>query len=89
MAFKPGESGNPGGRPKECAEVKELARQYGPEALNKLLELMRGEDARVSKAAADSILDRAYGKPGQSVDLVADVTATVAAIERAIVRSPD
>lgn len=85
MAFKPGESGNPGGRPKESAEVKELARQHGPEALNKLLELMRGEDSRVAKAAADSILDRAYGKPGQSMDLVADVTATVAAIERHIV----
>jgi hypothetical protein len=89
MAFKPGESGNPGGRPKECSEVKELARQYGPEAINKLLALMRGEDARVAKAAADSILDRAYGKPGQSVDLVADLTAHISAVERRIVRPKD
>lgn len=69
MAFQKGQSGNPGGRPKECAEVKALARQYGPEAIEKLVTLLRGEDARVAKAAADSLLDRAYGKPTQGVAL--------------------
>jgi hypothetical protein len=69
MPFQPGESGNPGGRPKESAEVKALARQYGAEAIQKLAALMRGEDPRVAKAAADSLLDRGYGKPGQAVEL--------------------
>ena len=87
MAFQKGQSGNPGGRPKECAEVKALARQYGPEAIEKLVALLRGEDARVAKAAADSLLDRAYGKPTQAVDLTAEVAATVQAIERRIVQA--
>lgn len=87
--FKKGASGNPGGRPKEAAEVKALAREYGAEAITKLVELLRGDDLRVAKAAADSLLDRAYGKPGQSVDLIADISATVSHIERAIVRPKD
>lgn len=66
--FKPGQSGNPGGRPKEAAEVKALAREYGPEAIEKLVALMRADDPRVSKAAADSLLDRGYGKPAQSLE---------------------
>lgn len=76
MAFQKGQSGNPGGRPKECAEVKELARQYGPEAIEKLVALLRGGDARVAKAAADSLLDRAYGKPSQAVDLSGGLALT-------------
>lgn len=67
--FRKGQSGNPGGRPKECAEVKALAREHGAEAIAKLVELMRGEDLRTAKAAADSLLDRGYGKPGQAVEL--------------------
>jgi hypothetical protein len=87
MAFQKGQSGNPGGRPKEAAEVKALAREYGAEAIEKLVTLLRGDDARVAKAAADSLLDRGFGKPGQSIDLVAEVNATVQAIERRIVKA--
>lgn len=76
--FKKGQSGNPGGRPKECAEVKALAREYGAEAVEKLVALMRGEDERVAKAAADSLLDRGYGKPGQAVELSGPDGAAVA-----------
>lgn len=75
MAFQKGQSGNPGGRPKECAEVKALAREHGPEAIAKLVELMRGGDARVAKAAADSLLDRGFGKPAQAVELSGGVAA--------------
>jgi hypothetical protein len=87
MAFQKGQSGNPGGRPKECAEVKELAREYGPEAIAKLVELMRGEDARVAKAAVDSLLDRGFGKPSQSVEMTAEIAATIQAIERRVVKA--
>ena len=66
--FKPGESGNPSGRPKESPEIKELARALGPEAIAKLAEFMRGEDSKLAKAAADSLLDRGFGRPAQTVD---------------------
>ena len=67
MAFKPGESGNPGGRPKEAPEVKALAREHGPEAITKLASWMRSDDPRASVAAAQALLDRGFGKPAQSV----------------------
>jgi hypothetical protein len=67
MAFVKGQSGNPGGRPKEDAEVKALARTYGPEAVHKLAELMRGDNPKVSASAAVALLDRGYGKPTQTI----------------------
>jgi hypothetical protein len=43
--FAPGQSGNPGGRPKDEHRVAELARSYTVEAIETLVELMRcGKD---------------------------------------------
>ena len=38
--FKIGQSGNPGGRPKAIAEVKELARAHTAEAIQTLVSIM-------------------------------------------------
>ena len=38
--FKKGQSGNPGGRPKVIAEVKELARAHTGEAIGTLVSIM-------------------------------------------------
>lgn len=66
--FAPGQSGNPGGRPKESTEVTVLAKEHSLEAIRRLLELMRqNDDRKLAKAAADSILDRGLGKPAQYV----------------------
>src|SRR6266545_3030467 len=60
--WKKGQSGNPGGRPKQPVKMTELARRYGPEAINLLVEKMRhGEDDRVQVMAAKILLDRGYG----------------------------
>ena len=69
--FKPGESGNPGGRPKEYAEVRELARKHTVEAIDKIVEIMNAKKSSGNTvlAAACALLDRGYGKPAQSVDL--------------------
>lgn len=67
--FQPGQSGNPGGRPRENAEVKALARQYTAEAIACLYAVMTGEDSKPSErtAAAVAILDRGHGKPAQAI----------------------
>lgn len=67
MPFVKGQSGNPGGRPKENAEIKALAREHGPKAIERLAELMGGDDPRVAVAAAQALLDRGYGKPAQAI----------------------
>src|SRR5215216_3761380 len=63
--LKPGQSGNPGGRPKQIKEIEELARQRSAEALDSLTPIAVDSEqpgsARV--AAAIAILDRGYGKP--------------------------
>ena len=66
--FRPGHSGNPGGRPKDENEVRNLARRHSRRALERLIELIDSEDQRVALAAAKEVLDRAYGKPKQEDD---------------------
>ena len=66
--FKPGTSGNPGGRPKGIAAK---AREHSDKALDVLVAALDDADTRVRIAAANAILDRGYGKP---VAMTADVT---------------
>jgi hypothetical protein len=68
MKFEKGQSGNPGGRPKDLKEIQALAREKSPMALETLAQIAsagKTEPARV--AAANAILDRAYGKAPQAV----------------------
>lgn len=73
--WKKGVSPNPGGRPAVVDEVRDLARKFTTEAIESLAHIMRYEKtpAQARVAAAVAILDRGYGKPGQSVDLNANV----------------
>lgn len=78
VGSKPGQrkGGRKAGVPnKATREIREVAQQFGPSAIRQLAKLgglfpakkgaAESEQARVS--ACNSILDRAYGKPGQAV----------------------
>jgi len=67
VAFQKGQSGNPGGRPRENNEVKKLAQTFSQEAIEKLAEWMRSDNSKASVAACSALLDRAVGKPPQAI----------------------
>ena len=48
----------------EYGRAVRLARQAAPYAVQRLIQLMDSEDERVAAVACNSILDRAFGKPG-------------------------
>lgn len=68
MTFLAGNSGNPGGRPRDSQQMKnarELFRMYTEEAALFIGMLVKnaGEDTKLRLQAANVILDRAFGKP--------------------------
>lgn len=68
-AWEKGESGNSGGRPKVAGEVRELAREHGHEAIQRLVALMHSSNESVAVRACEALLDRAYGRPLQGLEL--------------------
>lgn len=72
--FKPGQSGNPSGRPKEIIEVAKAARERTAEALATLTEIMRDKEASAAArvSAALGILERGWGKAPATITLLHD-----------------
>lgn len=65
--FEPGQSGNPGGRPKMPEELKAAMRGLADTAIKVLREAMEGDDPRSRILAANTVLDRGYGKATQPI----------------------
>lgn len=62
--WKPGQSGNPKGRaPEVHADVRKLAKEFCPEAIERLKHWARSEDPRASIPACSLLLERGCGKP--------------------------
>jgi len=73
--FKPGQSGNPNGRPKKLPELdKLLADVLGEEkdgitAAEAILKALRAKAAKGDVRAIEVLLDRAYGKAKVGIEL--------------------
>ena len=67
--FKPGQSGNPGGRPAVVKEVRGLAQTHTLEAIATYVRIMKDPKAphAAQVAAASALLDRGYGRPPQAL----------------------
>jgi hypothetical protein len=63
----PGISGNPNGRPKVIAQVRDAARALTPKALERLEHLMDSFDEKIALAAVQEALSRGWGKPETSL----------------------
>jgi hypothetical protein len=63
--WKPGQSGNPGGRPKLPEEFK----AKGPEALKEILRIATEGEGKLQLQALIYVADRIYGKAVQGVEV--------------------
>jgi Family of unknown function (DUF5681) len=72
--FKPGQSGNPGGKPKAIIEVALAARQHTVEAVETLVKIMRDSKATASArvSAAAILIERGWGKAPVTITLNRD-----------------
>jgi hypothetical protein len=72
--WKKGESGNPNGRPRKLPELHVLLADVlgeekdGITAGEAILKALRAKASKGDVRAAEVLLDRAYGKPKQSID---------------------
>jgi hypothetical protein len=77
---------------KATAEIKAVAQRYGTEAIETLAEMMRGASApKVRVMAANSLLDRGYGKAAQTLqgDTEQPVEVNVTALDEFTQRITD
>lgn len=81
--WKKGESGNPNGRPKKIPELRELLGNVlgdtkdDKTAAEAILMALRGKALRGDVRAAELLLDRAYGKVKQDMDMTLSVTEVI------------
>ncbi len=73
-SWKSGQSGNPSGRPKLVAEVRDLARKHTDRAIERLVELIESDSSTTAVAACKELLDRAWGRAPQFIDQTIDQT---------------
>jgi hypothetical protein len=81
--WRKGESGNPKGRPRKIPELKELLanvlgdEKEGKTAAEAILIGLRAKAIRGDVRAAELLLDRAYGKVPQDIDMAMSLTEVI------------
>ena len=80
---KPKTGGRKPGTPNKCgAEVRVYAQEFGEDAISILADLMyKSEDEKTRIMAAKEILDRAYGRASQAMQLTSELDMTKPAAE--------
>lgn len=72
MVWKPGQSGNPSGRPKstrEQLEALDAARKGSARAMRQAVRMVEDGDPKIALAAMKIVLEYGLGKPTQVVDV--------------------
>lgn len=64
-------------RPATVQDIVDLAQQYGPACINTLVDVANNGSDTARVSAANSILDRGYGKAKQGVELSGEINATI------------
>jgi hypothetical protein len=72
-SWKPGQSGNPKGRPPEGDKIVLLAREHTAAAIEALVRSLTGKNA---VAAASALLDRGWGRPKAPVEHSGNIDVT-------------
>jgi hypothetical protein len=73
-SWKPGQSGNPAGRPKPEVDIAALARKHGPRCIEVAARLLGSKDEKMRLAAAIALLDRGFGRPKQEIETSGNAT---------------
>ncbi|TXH58971.1 MAG: hypothetical protein E6Q97_00750 [Desulfurellales bacterium] len=76
-AWKKGESGNPGGRPKDTFRVAEECRKHAEDVVRRLVDWLHHPDPRASIPAAKLLLERGFGLAPATIELSGNVTLDV------------
>ena len=81
--WKKGQSGNPKGQPRKLPELRELLANVlgdekdGKSAAEAILMALRAKATKGDVRAAELLLDRAYGKAKQDIDIQANIATVI------------
>lgn len=73
MVFKPGQSGNPGGRPRKDNDLVILAKSKTKEAFKELLQLLESTSKEdIKLACIKTMFEYGFGKPRQELEVTGE-----------------